>query len=62
MSWEEDTEVQTVHLGGTVDNREHSSGKARGSVTQGSPQGIDASRGYCLFQMLWEEAAVEGLG
>lgn len=61
MSWEEDTEVQTVHLGGTMDNSKHSSGKARESVTQGS-QGMDASRGSCPFQTPGEEAAIEGLG
>lgn len=60
MPWEEDTEVQRVHLGDTVDNSKHSSGKARESVTPGSPQGIDASGGSCLFQMLGEEAAMLG--
>ncbi|KAF2987356.1 hypothetical protein EK904_002394 [Melospiza melodia maxima] len=36
MSWEEDTEVQTVHWGGAVEDSKHSSGKTREAVTQGS--------------------------
>lgn len=59
MSWVEGAEVQTVHLGGAVDNSKHSSGKARESVTQGAPQGTDASRGSCFFQVPGEEAAIE---
>lgn len=47
MSWEEDTEVQTVHLGGTMDNSKHCSGKARESVTQGSPSG-----NWCFWRLL----------